>query len=69
MGIQDRRRRRELEAAKHVGDVEAVPGERTLTVEQTLKQLRQHEGAVAFKGEQLLVLLTVRSRRQQPQDA
>jgi hypothetical protein len=59
MGIQDRRRRRALEAAKYGGDMEAVPTENTLTLEQTLNPLRDNEGAVALKGEQLLVLLTV----------
>lgn len=60
MGLKDRRRRRVLEASRY-GDEESVSTESTLTAEQTFSHVREHEGAVAFKGEQLLVLLTVRA--------
>eukprot|EP00750_Incisomonas_marina_P001850 INCI11722.2.p1 GENE.INCI11722.2~~INCI11722.2.p1 ORF type:complete len:101 (-),score=13.49 INCI11722.2:432-734(-) len=60
MGLKDRRRRRVLEASRY-GDEESMSTESTLTAEQTFSHVREHEGAVAFKGEQLLVLLTVRA--------
>lgn len=58
MGLKDRRRRRTLEASRY-GDEETVTDESSLTAEQTFDHVIQHEGAVAFKGEQLLVVLTV----------
>ena len=58
MGIKDRRRRRRLDATKY-GDEETQSTEKTLTAQQTFSHVIEHEGALAVKGEQLLVLLTV----------
>lgn len=58
MGIKDRRRRRTQEASRY-GDEETQSSESNLTAEQTFSHVIEHEGAIAVKGEQLLVLLTV----------
>ena len=61
MGLKDRRRRRQLEAARF-GDDETPLSASDLSASQTYQHVLEHQGAVALKAEQLLVLLAVSSK-------